>query len=435
LLNLPYLVVTKTGAHRYRRRVPDNLRAELGRIEIVRSLRTGDRKLVPHRYAQVHAAVERLFTEARRKAGISEDVAFDMAVATLRALGLDGLTDREDRSTAADIVLARAGLSDPEELSEALEGYPAGKAPVKLKALSTALGILAGAKRRPTLSHCLRQFLTDKERGQDLSKKVWLNYERERKRIVASFVKFVGDKNITEVTRQDARGFVSKLEEEGYSPASVKKQASFLSALTSWALKELELEGVNPFLRLKVATPVGHKRGRLSFRYDEVQTMLTKVGTVNTDLQDIVRLLASTGARLGEICGLQVGDVDLDANTIHIRFNDLRRLKNTESIRLLPVVDEVSMKALRLKVEGKPRSASVFKRYGRDIGADAASQAIGKWLTKIGLRDPAADKPKTIHSMRHCFNPAFALAGNELDQPPRCKRITVHSICSARRLV
>jgi hypothetical protein len=108
----------------------------------------------------------------------------------LRSLKTKGLADQNgsvaqldplDRSDGQDIILADAGFGDFEDLSEALEAYPDGKAPTKLRAVSAALGILAGNKRRPTISYCLNQFLTDKARGRDTTKKDWVNYERQRR--------------------------------------------------------------------------------------------------------------------------------------------------------------------------------------------------------------------------------------------------------------
>lgn len=55
---------------------------------------------------------------------------------------------------------------------------------------------------------------------------------------------------------------------------------------------------------------------------------------------------------------------------------------------------------------GKPIDP-VFPRYGRDGGNNSASAALCKWLTKIGLRDPKADQPKTTHSLRHTFKDAL----------------------------
>jgi integrase len=307
-------------------------------------------------------------------------------------------------------VLTAAGFSNDEELSEALDAYPAGKAPSKLKAVSAALGLLAGNKRRPTISYCLSQFLTDRARSQDTSSRTWERYEQQRKLIVSEFIKLIGDKDITEITRPEARSFVMKLEEEGKQPSTVEKYSKFMGRLTGWSLLELELTGTNQFSRLEIAKPADHDDDGVSFEYDEVTSLLAMTGSMNEDLQDIVRLLACTGARLAEITGLEVRDVldkDDDGVILAIRFNGIRRLKNQKSIRTVPVVDQKSVQALRTRIKGHDPSVPVFPRYGRDGGPDAASAILSKWLTTIGLRDPKAKKPKTTHSLRHTFKDAL----------------------------
>jgi integrase len=40
---------------------------------------------------------------------------------------------------------------------------------------------------------------------------------------------------------------------------------------------------------------------------------------------------------------------------------------------------------------------------------------LGKWLTKIKLRDPDAEKPKATHSLRHTFKDALRELGVSRD--------------------
>jgi integrase len=85
------------------------------------------------------------------------------------------------------------------------------------------------------------------------------------------------------------------------------------------------------------------------------------------DLRDIIRLLACTGARLAEISGLEVQDVDLQEMTINIRFNATRILKNDPSVRTVPVVDKRAIEALLVRIAGKRPTDAVFSRYGREV--------------------------------------------------------------------
>jgi integrase len=420
-----YLVRTKTGAFRYRRRVPANVRQIIGKTEIVQSLQTRETRLLPMRYAEVHAEVERLFEQARTEGGVTNDVIFEAALRSLRARGLPTLESdkqwsNEDRSEAVDVVLSQAGYQDIEELEEAFSTTSDKATRHGLLQVSTEIAIVQGSatRPRPNLSHCLRLLLQDRARRKsDLNRRDWINYERERKRIIADLVKQIGDKEITDIRRADARVFQKHLE-ANYAPASVRKQLTFVRSLIDFGLQEFELVGINPFKGLAVTVPEDEDENGISFDYAEVRTLLSETSRINDELQEIVRLLACTGARLSEITGLEIQNVDADAATISLDFNSIRRLKNRKSVRLIPVVDDLAIKQLRARAgragNGKPTDP-FFPRYGWDGGGNTASAALGKWLTTIKLRDPKADKVKTTHSLRHTFKDALREANINRD--------------------
>jgi integrase len=424
VLNLPHLTTTKTGIHGYRRRVPEGIRDAVGKTEIVKSFESSDPKVVKLRHAEFHAGVERMFAQAKTSAGISSDLVFEAAVRSLRARGLpsveaNGEWTATDRLDAVDIVLADAGMQSLDELEEAIEVASNGER-AKLQKVSTEIAIVQGSMSRPKpkLTYCLRLLLEDRVRGRDTLREDWLRYERERKRIVAELIRKIGDKDVTTVSRADARSFLTYLEKDGYSAGSLKKQIAFLKAMFDFGFHEFEHGGVNPWGKLKVVVPEGDDDNGVSFDYAEVRTLLSKVATINDDLQDIIRLLACTGARLGEICGLELGDVDIRNGSLSLRYNSIRRLKNKKSIRVIPVVDGQALAALQARLrrlEAAGPQAPVFPRYGRPNGSGSASAALGKWLTKIKLRDPKAEKPKTTHSLRHTFKDALRELGVHRD--------------------
>ncbi|WP_038933239.1 tyrosine-type recombinase/integrase [Bradyrhizobium japonicum] len=423
-LSLPYLTTTKTGICGYRRRVPDGIRDAVGKTEIVKSFESSDAKVVKLRHAEFHAGVERMFAQAKTSAGISSDLVFEAAVRSLTARGLPSGDANDkwsaaDRSDAVDIVLADAGMRSLDELEEALEVAANGEQ-AKLRKVSTEIAIVQGtlSRPKPKLTYCLRLLLEDRARGRDTQREDWVRYERERKRIVSELIRKIGDKDITTVSRADARSFLTHLEKDRYSAGSVKKQIAFMKAMFDFGFHEFEHSGVNPWGKLKVVVAEDDDESGVSFDYAEVRTLLSKVAAINDDLQDIIRLLACTGARLGEICGLELGDVDLTANTISLRYNSIRRLKNKKSVRVVPVVDDRALAALGARIrrfEAAGRHAPVFPRYGRRNGSASASAALGKWLTKIKLRDPKAEKPKTTHSLRHTFKDALRELGVHRD--------------------
>ena len=105
--------------------------------------------------------------------------------------------------------------------------------------------------------------------------------------------------------------------------------------------------------------------------------------------------LADTGARLAEIVGLEVIDLDKQNSSIWIRPNSHRSLKTKNSARLIPL----SPRALTLLApltEGQDGTNPIFPAYSKPRGNDLASAMLMKRLRKV-----VADKKKTIHSLRH----------------------------------
>ena len=118
-------------------------------------------------------------------------------------------------------------------------------------------------------------------------------------------------------------------------------------------------------------------------------------------------LLGETGCRLAEIVGLELQDIDMQNDLIHIRPNSIRRLKTRNSQRTLPLVGyaKVAMKLALKQADGR----YLYPRYLKDgtCRATHASAALGKWLKKeFGL---------TAHSLRHTFRDRLRASGCPLE--------------------
>jgi integrase len=105
--------------------------------------------------------------------------------------------------------------------------------------------------------------------------------------------------------------------------------------------------------------------------------------------------LIDTGARLSEIVGLEVQDVDLQERSITIRPNSIRGLKTKGSHRTLPLSHRAA-ETLQKYRKGKEDGEAIFPKYARPRGNDAASAMLMKRLRTI-----ITDKKLTMHSLRH----------------------------------
>ena len=210
------------------------------------------------------------------------------------------------------------------------------------------------------------------------------------------FISLAGDRDVGEYSREDAKLFVRHLTLRGNKTATIRRRINSLSAILNYAYAELDLEKRNPFTRLIIRNE-GHdvsKRG--TFTNEQLKKGYDKAVNSESQIKILMPLLGETGCRLAEIVGLELNDIDMENELIHIRPNSIRRLKTRNSERTLPLVGyaKIAMELTLAKSDGKYLFPSYVR--GGECNADHASAALNKWLKKDfdGL---------TAHCLRHTF--------------------------------
>lgn len=128
-------------------------------------------------------------------------------------------------------------------------------------------------------------------------------------------------------------------------------------------------------------------------------------------------LLAYSGARRDEICGLECNDVVFDAPIpyFEIRKNEQRGVKNAQSVRRLPIHDEVLRLGLKEYVVAIQRLRYVL--LFPDLHSATNTSPLGDRLYDELASGLAAAVPeqgprkKTIHSLRHAVGNALKQGG------------------------
>ena len=131
---------------------------------------------------------------------------------------------------------------------------------------------------------------------------------------------------------------------------------------------------------------------------DNLKTLQAKCRSADDDLRWIVALLSDTGARLAEITGLALADLNTEAAIPHVVItpHPWRSLKTTESERTIPLVGASLWAAQRVKACAKDGQQFAFPRYikGGTCNATSASAALAKWIRSTGM-------DHTPHELRH----------------------------------
>ena len=133
----------------------------------------------------------------------------------------------------------------------------------------------------------------------------------------------LGLSDISALELTHLRSWLANQAVKGGARTTLARRAVSVRMFTKWALK-------NKFLSSDVgaslATPKGHRTlpGVLDVNNAQIamDSMATRAAQEQTpiSLRDVamVELLYATGARVGELCGLDIGDIDYSRNTIQV---------------------------------------------------------------------------------------------------------------------
>jgi len=156
-------------------------------------------------------------------------------------------------------------------------------------------------------------------------------------------------------------------------------------------------------------------------------------------------LLFLTGARASEVAGLEKADVKVADGTARIvfRYSALRRLKNRESERVIPLHPWALKMGFAEYVASLPEDTPYLfpnvVKEGRDpktgelteasLGGTSVFRQFNRTILKhVGL---AADPSATLHSFRHVFEDA--MTGRDIPEEVMF-RLTGRTIAGSRRI-
>jgi integrase len=404
-LTLKYVVRTKADTLHYRRRLPKDVAASVGKAEFKRLLGQNEREALKS-YPQVHASFERLVADVRRKLAARDSSPNATALDVHRAAELMARQMQTEvvhvggRELTADDPDAAAILRDRyiESLPVDPEtGDPIGGDPVLGRALGMLVSSRGLSRPIPTLEDAKRRYADEKISGT-------INETRKLNRLnlVMTHLKACGvdaSRELTSLTRDDARDLRDyMLRDLDLDPASAKRYLNVISAVVGFAFEEFEISNVrNPFQSLTVKGQTRARDQRHPIPDNTLKAIRARLETsARSDLWQIWRIVEGTGCRLGEVTGLLVSDLHLEEETPYFSLvhHPHRSLKNDASMRWVPLVGEALVAAKEaVKAADGP---FLFPRYGRERGADAASAILMKHIRAV-----TDDTKIGNHSLRH----------------------------------
>ena len=203
--------------------------------------------------------------------------------------------------------------------------------------------------------------------------------EREVRATWALFRELCPNVKLASATRDDGRKLVAHLQAQQNKSATIQKKVMWLTAAVNFAIKEGTLK-FNPFAAIVPKSKDATRR--LPFSEKDMQLIRDNLDKLRPADQLMVRVLASTGMRLGECF-----KIEGEARERGIRYVTIWDAKTDQSKRRVPLPDAL-LPYLPPTITGP--------LFPND-NAKLASTRLNRGLRRIGIADPA----KVIHSFRH----------------------------------
>jgi tyrosine recombinase XerC len=235
------------------------------------------------------------------------------------------------------------------------------------------------------------KFLTYLEIEKNASRHTLLNYHIDLKQ----FRKFISGKEVQDIDRLDIRKYLSFLKGKNLKKRTVGRKLSTFRSFFRFLLREgyLKFSPVSG-----ISSPKLEKRLPVFLDVDKVAMLLEspRNGSV-MELRDraILETLYSTGMRVGELVGLNVGQVDFIGGVLKVFGKGKKE-------RLLPVGDR-ALRAIRgylgkRTAEMLDSRALFLNRNNKRLSGRGVQNIVNKYIQRTALKENVSP-----HTLRHSF--------------------------------
>jgi integrase/recombinase XerC len=276
----------------------------------------------------------------------------------------------------------------------------------------------------PAARHGLEAFVAHLRDERGLSVHTVAAYRRD----MTQFLQFAGRAGVTDPAQVEPlllRRFLALQRTRGLAAASISRKAAALRTGFRF-LARRGLVADNPAASLGV--PRGPKRLPVVLKPREVDRLLAGPDPVDpVGLRDraILELLYATGIRVGELCGLRLGDVDLAADTVLVLgkgakqrvvpFGEPARAALLDylvkgRVAMLPGADPPATSTATAKRDARAdQEALFFNRRGRPMTQRDVRGMLERYRAAAGA--PAGTSP---HTLRHSYATHLLEGGADL---------------------
>jgi integrase len=213
------------------------------------------------------------------------------------------------------------------------------------------------------------------------------------------------------LTAAELKGFLASLQARGLAENTVHGCFQTIKAFGNWAVREGY--PVDPAL-LRVRAPKVSVKEMEAYTPAQLPVIFQAARAGWSILA--VQILLGTGMRLGELCALELEDVEDDGEAMFLK---IRRGKGAK-FRRVPVSRRLRRELLRYVNRVRPDGTSpqlLLLRDGRPVDVACVSDLFQRIRGRVGFRVHA-------HKFRHTFATEYLRNGGEIE---RLRRILGHT--------
>ncbi len=237
---------------------------------------------------------------------------------------------------------------------------------------------------------------------------------------VKTLIALIGDKPITEISRTDALAWIAS-EKQRVAVSTIKRRLNTLQGMVKRAFRDLEIDKRNPFAEHIFKNGNGKTaEARLPFNKPMlamIENYLNTAKRLKHETRNALRMMIGTTMGPGEVTGLTLSDVILDAEIPYawVRVNALRGLKGPERDRQLPLIGtalKAAKNAVALAVErAEGKSPDKTQLFAGFRPGEREADGMGKNLNNAIRRAGVPKSPRlSAYSFRHTLAEALKSA-------------------------
>lgn len=213
-------------------------------------------------------------------------------------------------------------------------------------------------------------------------------YRGEVRRVFAEAIRYFGDSELLRLSSTSVASYIGHQMAMGHTPGNVRYKLNLLHAGTRRYLREKRLAYANPFAGIKIHAPHPPTTSWVPLAGSEITRLTALVMKHDDEIRWLLGMLIETGARVGEVAGLALGDIFLAHDTPYIQIveHPWRRLKSPTCVRRVPLIGTALWAARRVLDSAQITQKYAFPRYVRaDSITHGAAQTLWAWLRNRGI--------------------------------------------------